>query len=174
MSYLNLFLVLFYSIWILFTLLNQFSINLNKKWKKFDIFNLVPKWTFFAPNPLTVDICLLYREINFEGEKGPFIEYPLTVREGTKNIFFNPKKRAKKSLQDLVRSLSRSYQKGLISEKNMKFSIQYISILNYLTTLKKSSETKYVQFLLVKTSGLIKLSSVELILVSDIHPFVDV
>lgn len=73
-------LLAFFALWTVLTLLNQFPGDRWKAWKRFDAFNLIPKWTFFAPTPGTGDLCLLYRLQSASGEMTQFQE--LTISSG--------------------------------------------------------------------------------------------
>lgn len=165
----NYFLIIFFSFWLIVTIVNQFDSAVSQKFKKADVFNMIPKWTFFAPNPATNDLHLMFRELDNDGSVSDFKEYIVLKRKHIISTFFNPTKRAKKTLQDLVRGLSKSCISGSINERNIKVTFNYIALLNFLTQAEKKPTTKAIQFMIIRTKGFISSSEPDAILISDFH-----
>jgi hypothetical protein len=169
MQWYPIFLSVLFLFWFFCTIANQFNTSLSKRVKKADLFNLIPKWTFFAPNPGTTDLILLYQEISREGIPSGFTEIPLLRRDLLIPAIFNPRKRLKKSLQDLVRGLSRAAVSGRLNKNNIRVSLNYIAILNFLTRIDKRTDTQKVQFMILRSEEGKNSGTVELVILSDLH-----
>lgn len=78
------------ALWLLLTILRQVTPEL---WWRFDLFSLIPRWTFFAPRPIRYDYLLLYRDQKDDGTPGNWRENPYSRQGGWGNLLFNPKSR---------------------------------------------------------------------------------
>ena len=158
-----------YVFWLIATLINQFHYPWVRKLLFFDIFRLLPIWTFFAPNPGTSDYHVLYRQKDSNNNVSEFIELPIHGSRSLFSFFWNPDKRVKKVLLDLAIDMNRLCASEETNEQNIKVSFDYIAFLNFLSSIPMSPETKSVQFLILATSGFIEISKPRLILCSEFH-----
>src|SRR5688500_2497266 len=99
--------IFFFSIWFVLSIINQIDHKLVQGIKQNDIFHVLPRWTFFAPNPGFSDYHLLFRHKLATGEISHFKEISLTAQKNLLSAVWHPGKRTKKALSDLVRDLSR-------------------------------------------------------------------
>ena len=166
---LNLLVCMFFLIWLLLTIVNQFDTKFSQEIRKYDIFHLLPRWTFFAPNPGTSDYHFLYRFKSTDNQISAFIEIPLHGNRNILSAVWNSNKRLKKALLDLVMDINRLCAQEQINESNIKISFSYIALLNFITSIEKPYKTNYVQFVILKSDGFIEKRDPQLILCSEFH-----
>ncbi len=155
------------SVWVILTIIGQFNWKVFQRLLSFDRFNLVPQWTFFAPNPGSTDIHLLMRF--GEGQiLSKWHETPLTAEYQEKfrwiRGLFNPYRRFDKMLFDFTNDV-RSSKDKLSQVRHLS---EYILILRFLEMLAYQYNAKTVQFMLVG-SNMTLLEDIEVIILSDVH-----
>ncbi|MBB6271141.1 hypothetical protein HDF26_001568 [Pedobacter cryoconitis] len=160
-------------IWLLLTILCQFR---NTKFSgyirhKVDVFGLIPLWTFFAPNPGKSDYHLLYRDKIDEDIHGDWEEMDITEERSLWSWCWNPDKRDKKILADVIQSLVASipHYKGDKGYDLLMFSMPYLIVLHAVSHCKCNSGSVQRQFMLAETSGYLKETSPSVILLSVFH-----
>jgi hypothetical protein len=141
-----------FSLWLVATLVNQFHHKrLAQQLKSFDIFGLVPIWTFFAPRPGMTDYYLLYRDRFPDGTLGHWKEAHLQNRNGLSVSVWNPDKRRGKVLSDVVAALVQLAVSP--SASVIPVSIPYLLLLNYITSLPHSLAAQATQFMIMEHDG---------------------
>ena len=168
MNYLGFISAGLFGTWFLATIVNQFSCSWARRLTSWDYLRILPRWTFFAPNPGTSDYHLVYRQIHDDGQVTSFIEFPLRPRRWG-SWFFNPEKRVTKALLDLSHMLERIVRSGNWDETNIPTSFPYICLLNFLSQCPIDAETTSIQFCLLVTRGYGDLGSPELFICSGLH-----
>ncbi|MDN5286410.1 MAG: hypothetical protein JWR38_2684 [Mucilaginibacter sp.] len=166
--------IAFLASWFLLTVLCQFK---DTKFSEFirykvDLFGLIPLWTFFAPHPGKRDYHLLYRDKITEQAYSEWQEMDITEERTFWSWFWNPEKRDKKILSDVVQSLVSSipYYKGENGNLNLlMFSMPYLIVLHAVSQCKQQSQHAYRQFMLAESSGYHKETEPALILLSVFH-----
>ena len=164
----------FLAFWFLITIVCQFrDTTLSTFFKqKVDVFGLIPLWTFFAPNPGKRDYHLLYRDKITEDNYSEWLEMDITEERTFWSWLWNPEKRDKKILSDVVQSLVTmipAYRKEELSLNLLMFSMPYIIVLHAVSQRQKQSEDVYRQFMLAETSGYQKETNPSLVLLSTFH-----
>lgn len=76
-------------VWWLLSVFRQFD-NRTTLWK-WDVFCLIPRWTFFAPDPIRSDFMLLVRSEETESET--WIRSPFLRQRTWRELIVNPKSR---------------------------------------------------------------------------------
>lgn len=116
-------------------MLNQFPASwAPRQWiSRHDGFNLIPQWTFFAPNPGTTDYYLLYR-VKAESW-GPWSPAVLSPPRGLTAAVWNPDKRKTKTLTDFVQALVRLAPFYEASPRSLCLSTPYLALLRYVVGL---------------------------------------
>lgn len=138
--------------WLLASTICQFNIlRLEKVFRRMDYFSLLPRWSFFAPNPGVTDYHLLYRDKNQEDECGRWYEYKISSRRTLLGAVWNPKKRTKKALSDTVQTLVRSSSQMRPGE--YKTSLCYIALVNFIASLPRNTDSKATQFMIMQSYG---------------------
>ncbi len=164
-------------IWIILTLLNQ-----ERRTRRFikhiiayDIFGLIPIWTFFAPNPGDRDVHLLFRDRCEDGRITSWREVHLAGRRRITDLW-NPRRRINKAIVDVVYDLTRPDRPPSGSESrsrkiggNRVLTFPYLLILNYISRLPAQFDALERQFAIAKTQGITSRSHPEVLLVSPFH-----
>lgn len=178
-TYSEVFLIaIFFGIWFLLSFFNQFPPKIKKHFFKhfvtYDIFSLIPTWTFFAPNPKQSDTILLYRDLfvtSISSEMSKWATAHTTYSKKWWHTFFNPRRRIEKALVD--------FEQGIIEidlrEENKKedaivFSPHYLALLGIvekIPPLKEISQKR--QFCLIEIYPPISAVSNKIIFQSRFH-----
>lgn len=156
--------------WLAATVVNQFSPAWWVRVKERDHFMLIPKWTFFAPNPARTDFHLFYRDVMDGDALGEWREIPF-VPPATPRLraIWHPEKRQKKVFIDAVRSIG-DYMRTLEGEPHaVKVSLAYLLLLNYVAGLPRGPEVRCRQFLVSETYGFFANRKPRLVFCSDAH-----
>jgi len=98
------------AIWLLLTVLRQLT---PESWWRFDLFSLVPRWTFFAPKPIRHDYLVLYRDTGADGTPGPWRDNPYGRKGSWGELVFNPKGRCFRVVYIFILQALRAKGRGL-------------------------------------------------------------
>lgn len=155
-------------VWTILTIPYQFDTEFSKNIARYDRLGLIPRWTFFAPNPGKIDIHLLVRfgkgdERISEWEEIFFIEEHKRDSIIMRSIF-NTNRRFEKMLFDFVNDVR--LLKKQISQ--IRHSSEYILLLSFTESLAIQRQADEVQFMLVG-SNITLLDDIEIIFTSDLH-----
>ena len=152
--------------WLFLTIAYQFR-PCSKILGRYDSLRLLPRWTFFAPNPATRDGHIIVRDKTAEGEIGEWRTLNLTAARSVFDSVWNPPKRVRKILSDASQSLKRIMH----AEKSaIQTSLPYLLILACCLTRQESpSDVVARQFALIETSGWID-RPIWIIFTSEFHP----
>jgi hypothetical protein len=163
-------LVLFLAVWFALSVVNQIP------WKRFraaqraDALQLLPLWTFFAPNPGVQDYYLLYRDRTGTDTLGDWqLLQPGQSRRWTSCIW-NPDKIENKVLSDLVQMFTDYQEHGVKDGAAIMLSLPYLVWLKMAIDAPGGRAGTLRQFLLVQRQGLTPADPFSPILVSDFHP----
>ena len=160
--------------WLLATVICQFEHwKLTTVIRTYDPLNLIPLWTFFAPNPGKQDYHLLYRDKEPGGTLSDWVEVDLHEERYLFSFIWNPDKRDKKVLSDIVQDLIMMIRtdNGERNKKYLMVTLPYLAILKLVCTRERaSSETAYRQFMLAGSYGFNASEAPEFILLSMFHP----
>ena len=153
--------------WFLITVLSQLNVKVVARLKVHDTFSLIPNWCFFAPRPGTSDYHLLFRDSDPSGEWSSWQEIPLASRRTLWGAIWNPEKRKTKVLSDVVRGLVR-----LAQDQNFKYfalTLPYLSILNYVSSIRRSTPCVQTQFMILKSEGFFSHEDPQFLFMSEMH-----
>jgi len=91
----------------------------------------------------------------FHGDDAqPWREQPLADRRTLVGAVWNPEKRNKKALTDLVRSMTRAAS-GMDRENlwRIQYTVPYIALLNYLSDAAAAEGVSHVRFMILESEG---------------------
>jgi hypothetical protein len=159
-------------LWFVLTAIVQFrDTKFERAIKSKDALALLPLWTFFAPNPGVNDYHLLYREDNEAGERSGWQEVEINENRTLSTCVWNPSKRGKKVLSDVIQTIIPLIQDYKGSPKVIMFSVPYILILNAIMKENKVLDnSRRKQFLLTASNGYEYSTEPQVILLSEFHP----
>jgi len=168
------FIGVFLLIWLALTVSCQFETHrITQFIRAFDVLNLIPLWTFFAPNPGKQDYHLLYRDKEQGDTVGDWIEVDLHEERHLLSCFWNPDKRDKKVLSDVVQDLITMLQAGAgqTDKTFLVLTLPYLTILKAVCTRERNRpQAACRQFMLAGSHGFNSGKDPDFILLSLFHP----
>jgi hypothetical protein len=153
--------------WFLISVLSQLNVKAVAPLKARDIFSLIPNWSFFAPRPGTSDYHLLFRDSDHAEAWSRWREIPLANRRTLWGAIWNPEKRKTKALSDVVRGLVRLAQDKAL--KDFSLTLPYLAILNYVSSIRRSTPCVQTQFMILKSEGFFADQDPQFLFMSNAH-----
>ncbi len=157
--------------WSILSVLYQFSFPSMRTVKRFDYAGLIPRWTFFAPNPASSDHDVYYRDLLDNDRLTPWQPLLVRRRRVILSLLINLDKRRQKAFSDFVRSLSRRRRAIIGEDPSMQLTIPYIAVLNYLSkpAVYHNPETVACQFAIVQSFGFVTDREPRVVMQSGLH-----
>jgi hypothetical protein len=160
--------VVVFSTWLLVTMLFQIDRVGWTHWlKRHDYFAMIPVWTFFAPNPGTTDIHLLYRDRLTDGAVTRWKEVPLHT--SFLRVFWNPQKRFQKGLLDLSDDLRRHALNHVQRAEFILLHTGFIALLTFVTRQPHAPFATFTQFVIARSFGYHAETEAEVMFLSNFH-----
>lgn len=151
-SFQSVFWLIFFSSWLIISIVNQLDGMVLRKVKYWDFFALIPSWKFFAPIPGIYDYYFLYRDKYSDNSLGFWKEFSLYENSNYwLRPFWNPEKRITKIIYDLVKALYSlsKYYKG----HEIMITAPYLCLLQFALEQPKSKLTVSRQFMIISVQG---------------------
>ncbi len=163
-------LFIFLGIWFLLSIVNQLGPRKRLgRLRRADIFQLLPMWNFFAPNPGVHDFYLLYRDKTVAGEIGNWqLAQPTSIR-GTFSFLWNPGKVERKVLSDAIQLFAGYDSPGASENAAVMLTLPYLLCLKMVTEAPPIDSTTLRQFVLAQKKGFAGTDEILPILISDFH-----
>jgi hypothetical protein len=158
------------SFWLILTIAIQFDSSLASKLLRFDLFGLLPRWMFFAPNPAHKDLRVFVR-FGLRSGVSSWYELWLSHRIDEHQSFLrgliNPYRRLEKLLSDFSNAL------GVpgISPSQVRLSSEYIALLGMAEAVAQSEGFDKVQFMVAETNYSLA-DQFQVVMISDLHSVV--
>ncbi|WAC03134.1 hypothetical protein N7U66_05820 [Lacinutrix neustonica] len=156
--------LIIFGAWLLFTMAWQFEKvrEQNKILRIINTFNILPIWTFFAPNPGMYDTHLLYRDKLDGGEFSDWDEIDVVQSRKFYHFIWNPHKRTNKLTIDAISEVKAIKNAGILKEiddtilvNQIKFSKGYMLLLNMIFSHKKKKDTSVSrQFIVLDSTNI--------------------
>jgi len=124
----DLLIILVFAAWAVFSLLCQGTSRLKARLKSFDLFNILPNYKFFCPNPVRYDYHLYYRTQQKDNLLSEWQEIPIGKRTSILCSIWNPRKRERKVFHKAIKTL-KGFKKQ--SSGNLR-SPAYQLLLSYI------------------------------------------
>jgi hypothetical protein len=144
--------IVVFSVWFLLTIAFQKNNRLSRLTTRFDRFTLIPKWSFFTPDPGASNYHFVYRSRDDETSVSPWLELNLSPR-GILFPLWNPQKRYREGMIELFQLLALSSIN--CSAERLQFTAPYIILLDAVRKRlgDSSASQAFYQFALVETRG---------------------
>ena len=144
--------IVFFSVWFLLTIAFQKNNRLSRLTTRFDRFTLVPKWSFFSPDPGASNYHFVYRSRDDKTSASPWLELDLSPR-GLLFPIWNPRKRYREGMIELFQLLALFSLNN--SAERLQFTAPYIILLDVVRKKLEGSMSPQAsyQFALVETRG---------------------
>jgi hypothetical protein len=157
----------FVLIWLLLTVPYQY-VPWSQHIARYDLIGLLPRWTFFAPNPAISDLHLLVRDRLENGQYTDWQELQLSHDRIWYESLWNPAKRARKAFNDAAQLLKTITRRDGMWAPG---SLPYLILLNCCVHgLPKQDNAKERQFSIVESVGRNE-RKLWIIYTSQFHPF---
>jgi hypothetical protein len=137
-----------------------------------DVLNLIPLWTFFAPRPGKSDYHIIYRDKSPDQSMSEWTEVELSEGRNFLDFIWNPRKRNKKVLSDIIQTLIITFSKYPKDEdrKLLMYTFPYIMVLQLVSQQKsKIANPSLRQFVLAESPGYLEERDPNFILISKFH-----
>lgn len=138
--------------WFLASVAGQFDLRPVRWLRNYDQAGLIPRWTFFAPRPGRTDYHLMVQHY-LSGQATAWREQPLADRRTLMGAVWNPEKRKRKALADLVRGMVRASKASRDRQWVVQYSIPYIALLSYLSDEAVALGASHVRFMILEAEG---------------------
>ena len=178
--------MVFLTTWLLISALCQIQ-SISEWFSPYDPIGLIPRWTFFAPNPGTHDHHIVYRPCDREidvstqqdwlDQKDSISDWKQIIAASETGhvllFFWNPNRRISKTISDAVGNINRIAAKFPEMEKYSYVLVEYLIILNFIQT-NVTSPGKKVQWAIVRTQGFSRQTAPTIVFISRFHIVQDV
>jgi hypothetical protein len=125
-----------------------------KSWLgRWDAFNLLPSWSFFAPSPANRDSHVVVRDLVTDGTLSPWQAVSVFPPRSLLHLVWHPEKRPRKILRDAGKAI-RITRRHATSDAVVQCSLPYLVVLHHCingATLRRNAVA--LQFAIVETSG---------------------
>jgi len=170
--------------WFVLSVVWQFTFKFLNRYRSKDLLRLIPVWTFFAPNPGTSDLHLLFH-ISGSGNGIEGWQQLQHINRGHfRHLIWNPERRKIKALIDCMQimgSIARDFTIECQDTRNEEFqtelskricfSVPYLVILNaVIRNAKYPQGDVKIQFAIAESYGFYTESAPKPILRSLWHP----
>jgi len=141
-----------FGVWFLLTIAFQRKNAVSARIGRFDQLNLIPRWSFFAPDPGASNYHFVYRSRGNETSATPWHELNLCPR-GRLFVLWNPRKRYREGMIELFQLLALSSREH--SAERLQFTAPYIILLEVARKRLEGSllPREFYQFALVESRG---------------------
>lgn len=156
--------IIFFGLWLIFTVVWQFEkVRKHSKFlRKINTFNMLPIWTFFAPNPGMYDTHVLYRDKLKDSKLTEWQEIDVVTYRKFFHFLWNPNKRKNKLVIDAiseVKSIKNNGVEGKVEDaillNQIKFSKGYMLLLNLVFSTKKTHKASVSrQFIVLDSTNI--------------------
>lgn len=108
----------------------------------------VPQWAFFAPRPGVQNLYLLYRDIHLGGDATAWrVVHQMDADRGPWTFVWNPRRRLRKALHDLVIGLEGS--RSTLGPELVQLSTSYLLVVHHLSRLPRLDGAWATEFLIM-------------------------
>lgn len=160
--------------WWILSALNQFHSGAwTRQIRKYLPLEIIPVWTFFAPNPARADRRLVWRE-EYNGHWSTWHELSFGFPSLRRRWLLNPELILNKAISDLTGSLPPL----LKQDRSALLSSPYMTLLSTVLLQPRLPGCSSLQFAIVRTSMSDSARHIEIAFLSEIHevsePILDV
>lgn len=171
-------------VWFVLSVVWQFTFKFLNRYRRKDLFRLMPVWTFFAPNPGTSDLHLLFQISGSGNGIQGWQELQHINRGRFRHLIWNPERRKVKALIDCIQIMGGTARDFAVERRDTRgedfltelskricYSVPYLIILNTVVRNAKYPEGDIkIQFAIAESYGFYAESTPKPILRSLWHP----
>lgn len=140
------------TLWLVASALYQIG-AFRRRLARFDLLELLPSWSFFAPHPATRDSHVVIQDLRRDGTLSGWETVTSIPPRRLLDVVWNPTKRPRKILRDAAKSAQRT-RRNAGSDGVVQCSMAYLVILHFcLEGVPHDRSAVARQFAIVETSG---------------------
>lgn len=132
--------------------------------KRYDVFSLLPRWTFFA-RPGSFDNHLMYRDLLPDDSFTSWREILPPEKRTLGKALWNPDQRCRKALADAIDLLVQLRKKD--PQQPVDLMMPYQALLGYVASQPHDPQATATQFRILRTSGFLTDDKPRLVFRSD-------
>jgi hypothetical protein len=156
------------SLWLLVSVLFQTKrVKFVSFLKRYDYFAMIPAWSFFAPNPGTSDVHLLYRDKLVDGNVTNWTQIRWEVTP--LRFVWNPHKRLQKGISDMATDVQAYAARNLKHGERLLIYPGFIALLNYVSKLPHVPFAEFTQFCVARSFGVHSEKPAAITFLSNFH-----
>jgi hypothetical protein len=160
------------SLWCVLSLWNQLTFAFGEGLRRFDAFQLLPRWAFFAPNPGITDYHLVYLLKSHTRDFDAWQEVSWSSGRAWSSCVWNPTKRYYKIQFDAINAImSICRDNSTYEEGALVLTIPYLLLLNIACSHSCTQQADSIQFAIVQTHGFEPRKEPTVVLRSRLHSF---
>jgi hypothetical protein len=159
----------FLAVWLVATGIRQLNADWFVNSVPSCLLDYLPLWTFFAPNPGTADIRLLYRDRQDNSSNGEWIECCRRPHVSAWRFLWNPHKLEEKAVIDLALLLLRAEMSFKADPDVLMITWPYLVLLSRTISEPTRSRRGERQFSILATEGLTEPRAIRVHFVSRWH-----
>lgn len=162
------FVAVFLAAWFLLTVVYQFG-WLTKPIRRYDYFRLIPRWSFFAPNPGHHDYHVVYRDRHGDDTLSAWQEVTALNCGHNVSCLWNPQRRVTKTVSDVIKNITIMRLNEQVPSEYIKFALVYLLLLQFVQAGGPLGTLR--QFAIVRTHGFDdrRPANLHLVFLSDFH-----
>jgi hypothetical protein len=155
-------------LWFLASIVHQVAPVWLSRFVPSDLFGLVPRWLFFAPNPSRADTHVVYRD---RRESGWGTWQALTPAMGDRRWrwVWHPQRYPTKAATDLVNGLRRTINLHREAPRAIVLSNAYLALLHWVAAQPVKAGVTHRQFAIVTSHGFAHEEVLNVLFVSEPH-----
>ncbi len=156
------------ALWFVASVVHQVSPEWWRRRVRSNAFGLLPRWTFFAPNPAREDTHLVFRDR--QGDHwSPWQALTPAPAVRRWRWVWNPQRYARKATVDLANGLRRQRLRHAESPRALLLSHSYVGLLRWVASQPATAGVTHRQFALVTSEGHGTDQRLELLFLSEEH-----
>ena len=137
----------------------------------YDVLGLIPRWSFFAPNPGRHDIHLVFRDW-IRDEPTEWHELDLGSLNSWTRWIWHPERYAFKAVADAAGGLAMASSAARETEaRSVMLSTPYLRLLSWAMSQPVPPASTARQFAVIAAQGFGQTQTLELRFLSEKHPF---
>ncbi len=146
-----------FSMWLGASAIEQLRFPGVQRYRRWDVLDLIPVWTFFAPNPATGDFYVVYRDELRSGTRTIWAGTAVPpARRRLLASIWNPDRRATKALFDIGSALA-LMARDFADPDAVQLTLPYLALLTFVCSqAAHAPEAVATQFMLLTDHGLDK------------------
>lgn len=147
------------------------QLHLNGWWivSRYDVFHLLPRYSFFAPNPGRHDTHVVYRD-RIAGQNTPWRQLQPGYIDRRWRWIWNPNRYQRKAVSDLANAVLQVARRNPNESRIVLLSSSYVSLLVWVMAQPPlGDQPTHRQFALVGSHGFGEARQLDIRFVSEVH-----